>query len=47
MGHDLERLNRLLDDLAVEHDVAWRGALCAADGKLAQTAAFLNAVVES
>ena len=44
MGHDLERLNRLLDDLAAERDVAERAALCAADVELAQTAAFLKAV---
>jgi hypothetical protein len=43
LGHDRERLNRLLDDLAAEHDVAGRGALCAADVALAQTAAFLKA----
>jgi hypothetical protein len=44
MSKDLERLNRLLDDLAVERDVAERAALCAADVELAQTAAFLKAV---
>jgi hypothetical protein len=44
MGHDLERLNRLLDDLAAERDVAERAALSATNVKLAQTAAFLKAV---
>jgi hypothetical protein len=43
MGHDLERLNRLLDDLAGERDVAERAALSAADAALAETAAFLKA----
>ena len=41
MRHDLERLNRLLDDLAAERDVAERAALSAADVELAETAAFL------
>ena len=44
MGKDLERLNRLLDDLAAERDVAGRAALSAADVELAETAAFLKAV---
>ena len=44
MGNDLERLNRLLDDLAAERDVAERAALAAADVELAETAAFLKAV---
>ena len=44
MGDDLERLNRLLDDLAAERDVAERAALAAADVQLAETAAFLKAV---
>jgi hypothetical protein len=44
MGNDLERLNRLLDDLAAERDVAERTALSAADVELAETAAFLKAV---
>jgi hypothetical protein len=44
MGNDLERLNRLLDDLAAERDVAERAALSAADVALAETAAFLKAV---
>jgi hypothetical protein len=44
MGSDLERLNRLLDDLAAERDVAERAALSAADVALAETAAFLKAV---
>ena len=43
-GNDLERLNRLLDDLAAERDVAERAALSAADVELAETAAFLKAV---
>jgi hypothetical protein len=43
MGNDLERLNRLLDDLAAERDVAERAALSAADVELAETAAFLKA----
>jgi hypothetical protein len=45
MGHDLERLSRLLDDLAAERDVAERAALSAAEVELAETAAFLKAVV--
>ena len=44
MGNDLERLNRLLDDLAAERDVAERAALSAADVELAETAAFLKAM---
>jgi hypothetical protein len=44
MGKDLERLNRLLDDLAAERDVAERAALSAADVELAETAAFLKVV---
>jgi hypothetical protein len=44
MGNDLERLNRLLDDLAAEREVAERAALTAADVELAETAAFLKAV---
>ena len=44
MGNDLERLNRLLDDLAAERDVTERAALSAADVELAETAAFLKAV---
>jgi hypothetical protein len=44
MGPDLERLNRLLDDLAAERDVAECAALSAADVELAETAAFLKAV---
>jgi hypothetical protein len=43
MDNDLERLNRLLDDLAAERDVAERAALSAADVELAETAAFLKA----
>jgi hypothetical protein len=41
MGNDLERLNRWLDDLAAERDVAERAALSAADMVLAEMAAFL------
>ena len=41
MGNDVERLNRLLDDLAAERDVAERAALSAADVALAETAARL------
>jgi hypothetical protein len=44
MGHDLERLNRLLDDRAAERAVAERAALSAAHVALAETAAFRNAV---
>ena len=44
MGNDLERLNRLLDDLAAERDVAERATLSAADVELAEAAAFLKAV---
>ena len=44
MGNHLERLNRLLDDLAAERDVAERAVLSAADVELAETAAFLKAV---
>ena len=36
MGNDLERLNRLLDDLAAERDVAERAALSATDVELAE-----------
>ena len=43
MGHDLERLNRVLDDLAAERDVAERTALSAAEVELAEMAAFLKA----
>jgi hypothetical protein len=42
MDHDLERLNRLLDDLAAAGGVAERAALCTADVELAQRAAFLK-----
>jgi hypothetical protein len=44
MGNALERLNRLLDDLAAERDPARRTALSAADMELAEMAAFLKAV---
>ena len=43
MSHDLERLNRVLDDLAAERDVAERAALSAAEVELAAMAAFLKA----
>jgi Rieske Fe-S protein len=43
MDDDLERLNRLLDDLAAERDPRDRAELSAADVELAQTAAFLKA----
>jgi hypothetical protein len=42
MDYDLERLNRLRDDLAAERDVAERTALSATDVELAQRAAFLK-----
>jgi hypothetical protein len=42
MDRDLERLNRLLDDVAAERDVAERAALCATDVELALRAAFLK-----
>jgi hypothetical protein len=44
MGADLERLNRLLDDLAAKRDVAERVALSAAHVELVETAALLKAV---
>jgi hypothetical protein len=43
-GNRLERLNRLLDDLAAERDPAERAALSAAEVELAETAAFLKTV---
>jgi hypothetical protein len=43
MGHDLERLSRVLDDLAAERAVAERAALSAAEVELAAMAAFLKA----
>ena len=43
MDDDVERLNRLLDDLAAERDPRERAELSAADVELAQTAAFLKA----
>ena len=43
MSHDLERLNRVLDDLAAERNVAERAALSAAEVELAEMAAFLKA----
>ena len=43
MSHDLERLNRVLDDLAAERDVAERAALSTAEVELAAMAAFLKA----
>src|SRR5579871_3188881 len=43
MGDDLERLNRLLDDLAAERSPAERASLSADDAELAQTAALLKA----
>jgi hypothetical protein len=43
MDDDLERLNRLLDDLAAERDPRDRAELSAAEVELAQTAAFLKA----
>jgi Rieske Fe-S protein len=43
MDEDLERLNRLLDDLAAERDPRDRADLSAAVMELAQTAAFLKA----
>ncbi len=43
MGDDLERLNRLLDDLAQERDPRDRAALSAEDVELAETAALLKA----
>jgi hypothetical protein len=44
MGNGLQRLNRLLDDLAAERDVAERAALSATDVEVAETAALLKAV---
>jgi hypothetical protein len=43
MDDDVERLTRLLDDLAVERDPRERAELSAAEVELAQTAAFLKA----
>lgn len=43
MGDDLERLNRLLDDLAMERDPGDRTSLSAAEVELAETAALLKA----
>ncbi|HWE63512.1 MAG TPA: Rieske (2Fe-2S) protein [Chloroflexota bacterium] len=43
MSDELERLNRVLDDLAAERDPHDRHALSAEDASLAQTAAFLKA----
>ena len=43
MGDDLERLNRLLDDLAQERDPGDRAALSAEEVELAETAALLKA----
>lgn len=43
MGDDLERLSRLLDDMAAERDPHDRSALSAAEAELAATAAFLKA----
>lgn len=43
MDDDLERLNRLLDDLAAERDPQDRGTLSAEEVRLAETAAFLKA----
>lgn len=43
MGNHLERLNRLLDDMAAERDPAERAALAAADVELARVAALLKA----
>lgn len=43
MGDDIERINRLLDDLAAERDPADRAALMADDVELAETAALLKA----
>ena len=42
MGDDLDRLSRLLDDLAQERDPAERAALSADDLELAETAALLK-----
>lgn len=43
MADDLERLNRLLDDLAAERNPADRAALTADEVELAEMAAFLKA----
>lgn len=43
MADDLERLNRLLDDLAAERNPADRAVLTADEVELAETAAFLKA----
>lgn len=43
MSDDLERLNRLLDDLAQERDPADRATLSADEAELAEMAAFLKA----
>jgi hypothetical protein len=43
MDDDVERLNRLLDDLAAERDPRERAQLSATEVELAQTAAFLKA----
>ena len=43
MGDDLERLSRLIDDLAAERSPGERHALPAEEASLAQTAAFLKA----
>lgn len=43
MGDDLERLSRLLDDMAAERDPHDRSALSAGEAELAETAAFLKA----
>lgn len=43
MADDLERLNRLLDDLAAERNPADRAALTAGEVELAEMAAFLKA----
>lgn len=42
MSDDLERLNRVLDDLAAERDPRDRAALSAAEADLAETAALLK-----
>jgi hypothetical protein len=43
MDDDVERLNRLLDNLAAERDPRDRAELSASEVELAQTAAFLTA----
>jgi Rieske Fe-S protein len=43
MDEDVERLNRLLDDLVAERDPRERAELSATEVELAQTAAFLKA----